>query len=378
MSTGDPKKQGKSGKKVRVEFRRNRSQRARQRDWTQLARESEDHEVDAHSSETVAAKGELSRRRTVIVRDENAADRGLVAGRVIAMRGLYAEVDTGELVWPCTVRRVLRTRLIGERNAVTVGDRVLIRTVTAAGAEPREGVVEEVEPRSSALQRQSGRRIQTLVANVDQVIIVSTAAQPAPKPHLIDRYVVAALAGDMTPIVCMNKVDLDPDGCFEPILALHDQLGYRTLRTSCETGAGIDELRAILAGKASVLSGQSGVGKSSLLNAVQPGLQLRVGIISEQIEKGRHTTVTARLLKLDVGGYVVDTPGIRSFDLSPVDPGELEAFFADFLPYIPNCKFPDCTHTHEHQCAVKQAVEAGDIHPQRYESYLHILEDRPE
>ena len=217
-----------------------------------------------------------------------------------------------------------------------------------------------------------------MVANVDRAIIVGSADKPPPKPHLIDRYIVASLAGDLTPVICMNKIDLDQSGAAEELLQRYIQLGYITLPTSALMGTGIDALREVLKDKASVIVGQSGVGKSSLLNVVQPGLELKTGEISEQIGKGRHITSTATLIRLDVGGYVVDTPGIRSLDLSTVSRNEYELYFTEFVRHVENCKFPDCTHTHEGHCAVKRAVEAGEIHPQRYESYVRLFEETGE
>jgi ribosome biogenesis GTPase len=398
MSSPSGKPRGKSGRKVRVPFRSNRAARRRRSDWTQQARDAEDHEIDAERSESVTAKGELSRRRTVVVPDGDEVPRdSLQRGTVVAMRGLYAEVDDGKKIWQCTVRRVLRTRLIEERHPVTVGDHVQFLIESEGEGVAQEGVIEAVDPRCGELRRRAGRRVHTIVANVDQAIIVSSADQPSPKPHLIDRYIVAALAGEITPVICMNKLDLDhapeqvaegdraepaqAEGCGLPpareVLERYSRLGYRTLYTSALTGEGVDDLRDVLKGKASVIAGQSGVGKSSLLNGVQPGLQLKIGDIIEQTTKGRHTTSTASLLRLDVGGYVVDTPGVRSFDLSTVGRHELEALFEEFVDHVPNCKFPDCTHIHEDDCAVRQAVERGDIHPERYESYVRIFEEPP-
>jgi ribosome biogenesis GTPase len=289
------------------------------------------------------------------------------------MRGLFADVDDGKRVWPCTVRRVLRTRLTEERHPVTVGDRVQFR----AGSDT-EGVIEAVEPRRGQLRRRVGRRVHTIVANVDQAIIVSSADLPLPKPHLIDRYIVASHAGEITPVVCMNKLDLDDDGAARDLLDRYAKLGYTTLATSAVTGDGVTALCEQLKNKASVIAGQSGVGKSSLLNRIQPDLQLKTGDIIEQTSKGRHTTSTATLLRLEVGGYVVDTPGVRSFDLSTVERSEFEAYFVEFVDHVPDCKFPDCTHRHEAECAVIQAVERGEIHPDRYESYVRLFEEPTE
>jgi ribosome biogenesis GTPase len=365
------KKTSKEGEKVRVPFRRNVGPRRRMKDWREAA-ESDQHGHSAQT-ESIVAKGRLSRKRTIIVRRDQGLPEGVRRGTVIAVRGLYADVDDGERLWPCTIRRVLRTRLIKERNAVTVGDLVHFRVEERPG-QPAEGAIEAVEPRQGTLQRLTGKRTHTMVANVDQAVIVSSAAQPDPKPHLIDRYIVAMSYGEIAPVICMNKIDLDHDRHAASILDRYRVIGYPTLCTSAATGEGIEKLREWLKDKASAVAGQSGVGKSSLLNAVQPGLQLKTGDIIEQTQKGRHTTTTARLLRLEFGGYVVDTPGIRTLDLSLVPKYELEAYFVEFVDRVKDCKFPDCTHTHELGCAVKQAVERGEIHPDRYATYLELFE----
>lgn len=364
----------KRGKKIRVPFRRNRSAPGRITDWTRKAKESEGYEVDSERSENVVARGDLSRQRTIIVRDDEPGG-DLRRGVVVAMRGLFAEVDDGERVIPCTVRRVLRTRLTDERHPVAVGDWVRFRHEQEAEGASAEGVIEAVEPRRGELKRKAGRRVQTIVANVDQAVIVTSAREPTPKPQLIDRYIVAAHHGGITPVVCMNKIDLAEDETAGALLERYARLGYTTLAVSTVTGYGIDALRSLLKDKESVLAGQSGVGKSSLLNAVQPGLRLKVGDVQIQTEKGRHTTTTATLMRLDVGGYVVDTPGIRAFDLSLVPRNELELHFVEFARRVADCKFPDCSHIHETGCAILAAVERGEIDIERYESYLHMYQD---
>lgn len=374
MAKASKGKRKKGTKKIRVAFRRNRSKPARTTDWTRRAADAVDHEIDADRDERVAAKGDVSRRRTIVVHDDTSIDT-FSRGTIIAMRGLYAEVDDGSRVLPCTVRRILRTRLTKERSPVTVGDRVRFRLQPACEGVVQEGVIEHVDPRCGLLRRKVGRRIHTIVANVDQAVIVSSADQPTPKPRLIDRYIVAAHVGDIVPILCFNKIDLPTECDVAELVERYAGLGYTTLTTSAITGEGIEALRGLLQGKASVVAGQSGVGKSSLLNAIQPGLQLATAQVIEALGKGRHTTTTARLLRLDGGGYVVDTPGVRSFDLSTVGRYEFEEFFVEFVSHLADCKFPDCTHTHEHNCAVKRAVETGEIHPQRYESYCRLFEE---
>lgn len=364
----------KTGKLVRVAFRRNRQKPAREKDWTRQTQQDEEATADAPLIESVVAKGALSRKRT-IVEGEDHAD-GLASGVVVAMRGLIAEVDDGTRVWPCTVRRILRTRQIAERHPVTVGDRVQFSIEADAGGVQNEGVIQTVEPRRGALTRVVRMRRHTVVANVDQAIVVASAGVPAFKPHLVDRYIVAALAGGIEPVICLNKIDLDREGEARAAVALYANLGYRTLQTSAQRGDGIEELRATLTAKCSAVAGQSGVGKSSLLNAVDPRLNLRVGEVNVETAKGRHVTTTATLIKLECGGYVVDTPGVKSFDLSAVPLGEIEMHFVEFAEFIPRCKFPDCTHRHEIACAVKAAVEDGDISSGRYESYCRMFEER--
>ncbi len=366
----------KTGKKIRVSFRRNRGKPARNKDWTRQHREGVDNAADAHTTENVVAKGELSRKRTVIEQDRDWDSWTHPKGVVVAMRGLIAEVDDGTRVWPCTVRRVLRTLHIDERHPVTIGDRVKFTIEADGHGVMNEGVIEAVAERHGSLTRVVDRRLHTIVANVDQAVIVASVGIPPLKSHLIDRYIVAAHAGGIEPVVCINKVDSDVGQVVDKTLSLYKSLGYRTLATSAIAGTGIDNLKALLADKCSVVTGQSGVGKSSLLNAIDPTLRLRVGEVSPDTYKGQHITTTAILIKLPFGGYVVDTPGIKSFDLSAVPINEIEMHFTEFADHIPHCKFPDCSHTHEIGCAVKQAVEEGAVHPERYESYARMFEER--
>jgi ribosome biogenesis GTPase len=210
------------------------------------------------------------------------------------------------------------------------------------------------------------------VTNVDQLVIVTSAAEPRLKPNLIDRLLVTAERAGVRPIICINKIDLIEPAHLMPLVGVYAQLGYDVLLVSAVAGIGIDRVRDQLAGAQSVVSGQSGVGKSSLLNAVEPGLDLRVQQVSDESQKGRHTTTTAELIPLSFGGYVVDTPGIRQFQLWDVIPEEVAGFFRDLRPYVSRCRFPDCTHTHEDHCAVKDAVADGWIDTRRYESYVQI------
>jgi ribosome biogenesis GTPase / thiamine phosphate phosphatase len=241
-----------------------------------------------------------------------------------------------------------------------------------------EGFIEGVEPRHGILTRASRGREHVLVANVDQVVIVMSLVEPDLKPHLLDRYLASAEQGGIAPVVCLNKADLIDPVAYQPLIGYYSQLDIVTLLTSAENGLNIGRLRKRLLNRQTVFAGQSGVGKSSLLNAVQPGLGLQVREVSESTQKGKHTTTTAQLLQLDFGGWVVDTPGIRQFELWDVRPEELEGFFPEFRPYVPLCGFPDCSHTHEERCAVKEAVIRRQISDRRYTSYLGMFSGKME
>jgi ribosome biogenesis GTPase len=280
--------------------------------------------------------------------------------------------DAGR-VMRCKVRRLLKSLATDERSVVTTGDRVWVRPSLN-----EEGVIERVEPRHGVLTRSSRGREHVIVANVDQVVIVIALREPDLKQHLIDRYLASAEQGGIRPIICLNKADLVDPAEVQPIVGFYSQLGVPTLLTSATAGTGLDRLRRLLKDRQTVFSGQSGVGKSSLLNTIQPGLGLQVKTVSEVNQKGRHTTTTAQLIRLDVGGWVVDTPGIRQFELWDIRPEEVEGFFAEFRPYVPLCAFPDCTHTHEDRCAVKGAVARRRLSEQRYFSYLGMFEGQPE
>jgi ribosome biogenesis GTPase len=330
----------------------------------------------------VRPKGELSRYRTIVQDEGTEPQEGegttempsvstddCLFGRVIRVHGLLSVVETDAGVqYRCTVRRLLKSLLTDERSIVTTGDCVWFRP-----APNQEGMIERIEARHGVLTRSSRKKEHVLVSNVDQLVLVMSLVEPDLKPHLIDRYLASAQLGGLSPLICLNKADRVESWRYQSLVGSYAQLGIPTLLTSATTGLGVDQLRDRLKGKASVFSGQSGVGKSSLLNAIQPGLSLRVREVSEVNQKGRHTTTTSELIRLDFGGWVFDTPGIREFQLWNIIPEEVEGFFPEFAPFVPLCAFPDCTHTHEDDCAIKNAVDRHQISVRRYHSYLGMF-----
>lgn len=365
-------------KQIRADFRKNRTRRARQGDVTRkFHAEKVDDDLAQH--ERLSGKGELTRKRTVrgSQADDDAGlgvlldvdEAACLPGRVLAVHGLTSTVAAGDgTLYKCAVRRLLKTLHTDLRHVVAAGDRVLFRP-----ADNREGIIERIEPRHGVLSRQSRGRQHVIVANVDQLVIVASAAEPYLKPNLIDRFLVSAEHGHLRAILCINKADLIDPASLQPLIGVYAQMGYEVLLVSARSGRGVDRLRKRLTGNQSVVAGQSGVGKSSLLNAVQPGLGLAVATVSAETQKGRHTTTTARLLPLDGGGHVVDTPGIRQFQLWDMVPAEIAGLYRDLRPLVSQCAFPDCTHNHESGCAVKDAVADGWLDARRYESYLHLF-----
>jgi len=371
-------------KKIRADFRKNRESRTRQ---TDLTREFEQHgfeEEDPLQGERISGKGRLTRRRTVTGTEvDTGGEPGFEVqlevdqavcrrGRVLSAHGLSNTVqDEDGQIYSCATRRLLKTLSTDQRHVVVAGDRVLFRPVP--GSDLNEGIIERVEPRRGSLCRTSRGRRHVIVTNVDQVLIVTSTAEPRLKPNLIDRFLATAEKSGVRPVICINKVDLVEPASLEPLVGVYAQMGYHLLLLSAKTGFGIARLPRLLKDRESVVVGQSGVGKSSLLNAVDDSLHLRVERVSASTEKGQHTTAGARLLPLEFGGYVVDTPGIRQFQLWDVIPEEVAGFYRDLRPYVSLCKFPNCTHTHEADCAIKDAVADGRLDERRYESYCSLF-----
>ena len=368
----------KKKRKLRANFRKNRNVRTRENDLTRAYDADSESVHDVETGQSVSGKGEFSRKRTLadaeLVEDDTgtvvlpAIDAACQQGRVLRVQGLVSVVQQEDgTLRQCATRRILKTLSTDQRHVVAAGDIVWFRPEGET-----EGIIERVEPRRGILCRTSRGRQHVLVTNVDQVLIVASAAEPRLKPNLIDRYLITAEKAKIEPILCINKVDLVDPAHLQPLVGVYSQLGYQVRLLSVVNGWGIASLRQLLHGRETVVTGQSGVGKSSLLNAIEPGLDLRVRSVSSESEKGRHTTTTSELIPLTEGGFVVDTPGIRQFQLWDVIPEEVAGYFRELRPYVSHCRYPDCTHTHEEPCAVKDAVADGYVDVRRYESYLQI------
>ncbi len=284
----------------------------------------------------------------------------------------------------CSVRGILKHGRQRASQPVSVGDRVRVRPFDswgpdARGRRLREGTIEEVLPRRSVLARSRFNKTdQITVANLDQAVIVMSLREPELNMHRLDRFLVLAEASDLHAVICLNKCDLLKKRELKtettPLLKLYNGLGYTTLLVSAETDAGIDELRAALRGHISAFVGSSGVGKSSLINAVQPGLRLWVGDVME-IGKGRHTTTEVSLHPLTGGGYIADTPGVKTVALLEREDVDVAQCFPEFRPLLGECRFNNCSHAHEPGCAIRAAAERGSIAPTRYDSYIKMQND---
>lgn len=254
-------------------------------------------------------------------------------------------------------------------DIAALGDKVWVTVL-----EDKSGVIEEVEERKQAIvrldPRPQGEYQQVLLANADQAVFVFACAHPNPKLRMLDRFLVIAEKQKVPPVIVANKTDLVKDP--KEIFGLYESIGYRVIYTSTKNQTGIEELHDTLKNKVSALAGPSGVGKSSLLNQIQPGLGLAVNEISTAMNKGRHTTVTRQMFPLEGGGYVADTPGWKSLALWDTEPEEMEAYFPELRDLVQGCQFSDCTHTHEPNCAVLAAVKDGRVHPERFDSFLRL------
>ncbi|HEX6510624.1 MAG TPA: ribosome small subunit-dependent GTPase A [Chloroflexota bacterium] len=313
--------------------------------------------MKALSRNNVAGPSQATTVEGTVIRTESGFHRVLVDDRVLVSRA---------------PKRLLR----GERTATTavvIGDRVRVQE-----RKDSTGVIEEILPRRNELVRGmvgGGRFLDVIAANLDLMVAVHSLKEPDFNPARLDRFVLIAEAAEIPAVVCLNKTDLSSREAAEAAAAPYRDAGYPVILTSATTGQGIEELRDVLAGKVSVVVGPSGVGKSTLLNAIQPGLRLRTAAISESTGKGRHTTTTAELLPLAGGGWVADTPGLRELAIRDVELEDVAWLFPEFRAFAPECRFSDCTHREEADCAVRAAVSTRTISPGRYRSYRRVYDD---
>ena len=293
-------------------------------------------------------------------------------GRIIRVSGLQCLVEVERSHWQCEIRGRLKAGCRKTSSPVVAGDWVDVLPTAE-----RTGVIEAVHPRSSKFSRgaSGGRPIeQILFVNMEQLVVVVAARQPRPQRGFIDRAIIMAIKGNLQPVVCVNKVDLVSEEAVGTLTAPYEALGYPIYRTSAVQGNGMDEFKEALINRSTAVVGQSGVGKSTLLNGVEPGLGLKTKEIMERHDRGRHTTTVVHLFKLQEGGYVADTPGVKELRLWGIKPAELETYYPELEPLRGQCQFGDCSHLHEPGCAVRAAVADGRIASARYEGYRRIFE----
>jgi ribosome biogenesis GTPase len=299
---------------------------------------------------------------------ENSSE--LLPGLIIRSQSGFFTVQIEGGILTCHLRgRLKQGKHVGDIAAV--GDRVLV-TQQSEGI----GSIESIEPRIHSLvrldPRPQGVYQQVILANPDQAVFVFACANPTPHMRMLDRFLVIAGRQGLPALIVANKIDLVGREKAEALFGFYPSIGYPVIYACAKSGAGVQELHEHLKGKISALAGPSGVGKSSLLNAIQPGLGLAVREISEAFQKGRHTTTVRQLFPLEQGGYVADTPGMRSLALWDTEPEELDGYFPELAELVSQCQFSNCNHKTEPGCAVRAAVEAGTVRPERYDSYLRL------
>lgn len=294
-------------------------------------------------------------------------------GRIVKSTGSWYVVETSDgMLIEARVRGRFRQDQIKSTNPVAVGDWVKY----SGGVD--EKLIHEVEPRKNYIIRRSvnlSKQSHIIASNLDQAIIVATMKSPLTHPIFIDRFCVAAEAFHIPVGVVFNKADLLDDEerkILESFKSVYSDLGYFTLICSVETGEGMDELKAVLTDKVSLFTGHSGVGKSSLINELDPNIDIKTGEISEMHYTGQHTTTFAEMHKVNFGGYIVDTPGIRGFGLIDFEKEELAGYFPEMRKLLPDCRFYNCIHINEPGCAVKKGIETGEVAETRYHSYLNM------
>lgn len=341
-----------------------------------LSHEEAFHDLDRKEGKRerkIASRTDRSKhKKTDQKKKEEISPEGFREGLITAIspEGIRVETETAE-IFLCSLKGAMKQEKERQKNLIAIGDKVLFE---------EKGVIAHVLPRHSILARAETlhrHRQQLIAVNIDQVLITVSVVSPSFKLPIVDRYIIAARKGKMTPIIVVNKIDLleespEEKELYEEFCKAYLPLGYPIIGVSVKTGAGIEELREIMRGKTSVFSGQSGVGKSSLINTVT-GSELTTGEVVSRTQKGSHTTTSSHLIRLSGGGFCVDTPGIKSFGLWEIEKEDLVAYFSDFAPFAKNCHFQSCTHLHEPECAVAIAAEKGKISLLRFASYCALI-----
>ena len=296
-------------------------------------------------------------------------------GTVVRSTGSWYEVlRDGERV-QCRIRGKLRLKGVRSTNPVVVGD-----VVRCESDEQGEYLISAIEPRRNYIIRRASnlsKESHIIAANVDQALLVATLISPVTAVEFVDRFLVTCEAYKVPVTILLAKIDLarqNPEAV-EEFHAIYESAGYRVMEVSATEGEGVEQVKEMLRGKTTLLSGNSGVGKSTLVAAVEPGLDIRTGEISQSHHKGKHTTTFSTMYPLSEGGYIIDTPGIKGFGLIDIEDAELAHYFPEMMRYLPDCRFYNCSHTHEPHCAVVEAVKRGEIAYSRYESYLKIMDE---
>jgi ribosome biogenesis GTPase / thiamine phosphate phosphatase len=337
----------------------------------------QDRKLASRRDRSKYKKTNLKKREQLLSEEtqKRLSKKELLRGRVLSILPESISVQCEEDLYLCVMRGSLKQEMTRVKNLVTIGDFVLFEKEKGG-----RGSIAHVEKRESVLSRQEHlhrRQKQLIAANIDQVLITTSVVKPPLKPSLVDRYIIATYKGTMKPVIIINKIDLLEERgsereLFDQFVKTYRALKIPVIPLSATTQEGIELLKKEMKDKASVFSGQSGVGKSSLINAVT-GLSLPIGEVIEKTKKGVHTTSTAQLIPLEFGGWCIDTPGIRSFGVWDLQKEDLVAYFPEIDAIGRLCKYPNCTHSHEPGCALDKALERGEISPLRFDSYLKLL-----
>jgi ribosome biogenesis GTPase len=374
-----------------------KKQKPRQRHWHAYADDEWDDD-GFYEDERIMPRGKHEQRKQTAKAAENVRlhadepqeaeididpDDVYLSGVVIEVAANRCQVLVNGEMLDCSYRRVMLKNQSEFTNLAAAGDDVLVSEIEAG-----VGVVEKILPRRNMLARihrpdvgkvSSQRKV--IAANIDRVLVVASWRKPHLWPELIDRYLIAAARNELDAVICVNKIDLVEDQAeLEETIQPYRDAGYQVILTSAETGAGVAQLRELLLGATTVFAGLSGVGKSSLLSQIEPGLKLRaltVGERGKNRNQGRHTTTMATMYPLKEGGALIDTPGIREFGLADLYKEELAGFYPEIAALVGGCSYGDCTHTHEPGCKIKAAVTEGEVSEMRYENYIKILESLP-